>query len=202
MIGIGFEQRISDKPLSKEEYYLAGVMLGLGCLRSENDGHKFRIFHLLEDAKTEEEIALVKRYRDMVDAPEWKETDIFWIEEENAPLGAQQVRTLFHHLQREAIRKGYCDQPVAENEIFKQLIALDIEILSIETAREQIRQLAKQMEGQWGTESIRSLFTEPEAFREQKGNGNFASMNRRQFYKQNHNPKMQRMTQRQFRRKM
>lgn len=200
MIGIGFEQRISDKPLSKEEYYLAGVMLGLGAIRSVEN--KFSIYHLLEDAKTDHEIALVKRYRDKVDDPEWKETDIFWIEEENAPLGAQQVRTLFHHLQCEAARKGYCDQPISENDIFKRLVALDIEILSIETARQQIRELAKQLDTQWGTESIRALFTEPEAFREQKGNGNFASMNRRQFYKQNHNPKMQRMTQRQFRRKM
>jgi hypothetical protein len=201
MIGIGFEQRISDAPLSKEEYYLAGVMLGLGFLRNKEE-KKFRIFDLLEDPVTEEEIALAKRYRDKVDDPNWKETDIFWVEEENAPLGAQQVRSLFIHMQREAIRKNYCDQPIAKSEIFQKLIAMDVAVLSIADAKEQIRILAKQMEGHWDGETIRTWFSEPEAFREQKGNGSFASMNRRQFYKQNHNPKMQRMTQRQFRRKM
>lgn len=201
MIGVSFEQRISDAPLSKEEYYLAGVMLGLGFLRNKEE-KKFRILDLLEDPDTEEEIALAKRYRDKVDDPEWKDTDIFWVEEENAPLGAQQIRSLFISIQREIAHKNYRDQPIAKSEIFQKLIAMDVVVLSITDAREQIRVLAKQMETQWGSESIRSLFTEPEAFRDTKGNGNFASMNRRQFYKQNHNPKMQRMTQRQFRRKM
>ncbi|AXG66792.1 hypothetical protein HOU08_gp066 [Dickeya phage vB_DsoM_JA29] len=199
MIGLSLEQRVKDGVLSQEEYYVAGVMLGLGFLRYD-ENKKFRVLDMLTDPITDEEKAMQQRYHEKAFGADWKPTDIFWIEEENSPLGAQQVRHLIYVVQCEIAKKNWIEDPIANNEIFQRVVKIEIEFYSIESAREEIRKLAKQME-QGYVESAFSYFHEPEAFRPTKGN--FASMDRKRIYRQNHNPKHTRMSQyKNYRRKM
>lgn len=199
MIGVSFEQRISDSALTADEYYLASVMFSMGFMRHD-DEKKFSIMSMLRDPETEQEKEVQQKHFKKCYEDDFVPKETFWVEEENSPIGASQIRHLFIIMQREVIGKNWTEQPIAKNDLFQRLMKIDVVIMDISDAREQLSRMAKELS--WGSESsaLSSLFREPEAFRKPKGN--FASMDRKRFYRQTGVAKHARMQHKNFRRKM
>lgn len=201
MIGdFGIQQRIKSDPLTQEEYYLIGAMFNLAHLRMGGDADKFRVMDFLIDPVTPEEHAAVKRAYDKAYGENWKpDTEVYWSEDENAPISCEGVRHVFYALKREALRLKLLES--LDSELMRQLEAIEIPMHSVTDLRAAIKKAKKDIEDAWDMPSLASLFSEPEGFMRTKGN--FASMDRKRFYKQNHDPKQKRMAQhRNFRRKM
>lgn len=201
MIGMSMQERIKDHALTREETYLVGLMLGLAHLR-QKENEKFTAHTFLNDPATPEEIELEQKCRAFSDAENFKENEVYWHEVENAPITAHHVRYMFLAIQKECIRKNYSAKDFG-GILFEKLMAYDVPMHDHIEMRERMAEL-KKIQEKWEADSIVSrLFTEPEAFRLTKGTGNFASMDRKRFYRQNASPKHARMSQhRNFRRKM
>lgn len=191
--------RIKNDPLTQEEYYLIGAMFNLAHLRMRGDVEKFNVHDFLSDPVTPEEHDAVKRAYDKAYGGNWKpDTEVYWSEDENAPITSEQVRHVFYALKKEAyklILRGNM-----RTELMTKLEEIEIPMHTVDNMRELLKEV-RGMDAQWDSAYLKRMFSEPEGFMKTKGN--FASMDRKRFYKQNHDPKQARMAQhRNFRRKM
>lgn len=191
---ISFSERISNDPLTPDEYYLASMMFSLGFMRYK-DEPKLLIVNMISDPNTDAEKDIQKKHFEYAYSDAYVAKDMFWIEEENSPICAQQVRQVFHELKKEIGRKVN----LCHNDIFKRLMSLEINVMGIADARELMRQ-ANINAHSWNERERIDFLREPEAFR--KSRGNFASMDRKRVYSKTGDKKFASMNSRSFRRKM